>query len=181
MAYQDSHSNTFASALPSAHRCLGFIHAMFALGCLVAPLMATAIASAPGEGDEGWRKVYYLLIGFAALNLLGVAVAFRDSIWQRGSHAQQQQEQKRNKEALTEIWQLLKLKNLWLISSFYFFNAGAWSTAGGLFLFHTVYSAIIKLTVYRLGRRVSHNIPPWQSQIHGIRANRVLGDRKSVV
>src|SRR4051812_17496868 len=45
MSFQDSHSNTFVASVNGAHRWLGFIHAMYALGCLVAPFVATGIAS----------------------------------------------------------------------------------------------------------------------------------------
>ena len=146
MAYQDSHANTWASAQPRAHRCLGFIHAMFALGCLFGPLVATAVASAgPVErlGLEAWRMAYFPLIGIHVVNLLGVGVAFRDSLWRRrgqasnegqGSHGDRdddQRQQRRNKEALQEVGQLMKLKNLWRMGGFYLFNGGAWSAAGG--------------------------------------------------
>jgi hypothetical protein len=44
MAYNESHANTFAASVDGAHRLLGFIHAMYALGCLIASFVATAIA-----------------------------------------------------------------------------------------------------------------------------------------
>ncbi|KAM0372852.1 hypothetical protein ACHAO7_010756 [Fusarium culmorum] len=34
MGYQDTHANAWASGLPNAHHCPGFIHAMFALASL---------------------------------------------------------------------------------------------------------------------------------------------------
>ena len=147
MAFQDTHANTWASGLPRAHRSLGFIHAMFALGCLVGPLVATAVASAEsagkGLGLESWRMAYFPLIGVHVVNLVGVLAAFRDPLWSRNRQPstpddqdgdQDQREQRRNKEALKDIGQLIKLKNFWLIGGFYLFNCGAWSTAGGLSL-----------------------------------------------
>ncbi|KAG9388175.1 FucP Fucose permease [Pyrenophora tritici-repentis] len=45
MAYNESHANTFVASIDGAHRLLGFIHAMYALGCLISPFVATAIAA----------------------------------------------------------------------------------------------------------------------------------------
>ena len=44
-AFQDSQANTFVSSIKKAHRWLGLIHDCYALGCLVGPLVAAAIAS----------------------------------------------------------------------------------------------------------------------------------------
>ncbi|KAM0253632.1 hypothetical protein ACHAQJ_007207 [Trichoderma viride] len=132
MAFQDTHSNTYVSAIKDSHRWLSFIHAMYALGGLVGPLISTAIASAEETHEGGWRKVYYVTLGTSALNVIAVALAFRDTLFQlKSQSAEIQRERRRNKEALEEIGQLLKLKNVWLMSAFYFFQSGAWSTAGG--------------------------------------------------
>lgn len=80
---------------------------------------------------------YFPLIGIHVVNLLGVGAAFRDSLWKKWRSSEDdnnQRERRRNKEALNEIGQLLKLKNLWLMGGFYLFNCGAWSSAGGLTL-----------------------------------------------
>jgi fucose permease len=45
MAYNESHANTFVASIDGAHRLLGFIHAMYALGCLIASFVATVIAA----------------------------------------------------------------------------------------------------------------------------------------
>ncbi|KAI6755654.1 hypothetical protein HG531_004760 [Fusarium graminearum] len=149
MGYQDTHANAWASGLPNAHRCLGFIHAMFALGCLVGPLVATAIATATGSGHsttngiEAWRMGYFQLIGIHGLNLIGMLLAFGNPLrrWKTLEVAIPQASangtansdviQQRNKDALRDIGQLLKMKNFWLIGGFYLFNCGAWSAAGG--------------------------------------------------
>ncbi|KAL7932887.1 major facilitator superfamily domain-containing protein [Trichoderma chlorosporum] len=132
MAFQDTHSNTYVSAVRDSHRWLGFIHAMYALGGLVGPLISTAIASAEEAREGGWRMVYYVTLGTCALNLVAVSLAFRDTLFlMKSQSAEAQRETRRNKEALEEVGQLLKLKNVWLMSAFYFFQSGAWSTAGG--------------------------------------------------
>lgn len=106
---------------------------MYALGGLVGPLISTAIATAEEDREEGWRMVYYVTLGTSALNLIAVALAFRDTLFlMKSQSVEAQREERRNKEALEEVGQLLKLKNVWLMSAFYFFQSGAWSTSGGM-------------------------------------------------
>ncbi|KAH7246654.1 major facilitator superfamily domain-containing protein [Fusarium tricinctum] len=150
MGYQDTHANAWAGGLPQAHRCLGFIHAMFALGCVVGPLTATAIATATGSGHskqkgiEAWRMGYFQLIGIHALNLIGMLLAFGNPLKQRKIREQivplarstatadpEIVERRRSKEDLRDVGQLLRMKSFWLIGGFYLFNCGAWSAAGG--------------------------------------------------
>lgn len=132
MAYQDSHSNTFVSSLHNVpHRWLSFIHACYALGCFVGPLIATAIANSPNSmGIEGWRRVYLVLVGINFANQVGVTAAFKDTLWSRlkvavpgagGSGGGQ----KRNRTAIRDTADVLKLRALWLLSMFYFFELGA--------------------------------------------------------
>ncbi|KAI0201274.1 major facilitator superfamily domain-containing protein [Astrocystis sublimbata] len=131
MAYQDAHSNTFVSNLHNVpHRWLSFIHACYALGTFIGPLIATAIANAPNSlAIDGWRRVYFVLLGVSVLNVVGVMVAFRDTLYTRLQHARYEPE--RNRLALVAMGRLLKSKTLWLISMFYFFQLGATFTAGG--------------------------------------------------
>ena len=153
MAYQDAHSNTFVTNVNVAHRWLGFIHAMYALGCLVGPLVATAIASNAsgaglggkadtGKGSDGWKKAYYVLVGIGVLNMVGVAISFADSLWtwkdkrtsdEEGANIEgvDQQAKQKNRMAMKEMGELLKLKDVWIISLFYFMELGAAITAGG--------------------------------------------------
>ncbi|KAF9881257.1 putative mfs transporter protein [Colletotrichum karsti] len=135
MALQDSHSNTFVSGLGLAHRWLGFIHASYAAGLLVGPLVATAIASKGGMtgGVESWRAVFFALIGIAFVNVVGVLVGFRDSLWQRGMHKRSNDpgNSGRSRAAIEELKQTVKSKALWLLSLAYFLQLGAIFTAGG--------------------------------------------------
>ncbi|KAK8047791.1 MFS general substrate transporter [Apiospora saccharicola] len=150
MAYQDSHANTFVSGLPNVpHRWLGFIHACYALGCLVGPLIATSLATSAETpsgltgaattttGFGGWRRVYFILIGIGAVNMAGVVMAFKDSLWrdnrpQQPQHQQQQLRQRqKTKAAFQDLTSLFRSRALWLLSLFYFFNLGALLTAGG--------------------------------------------------
>ncbi|KAI1824681.1 MFS general substrate transporter [Xylaria intraflava] len=133
VAYQDAHSNTFVSNLKNVpHRWLSFIHACYALGTFIGPLIATAIANAPNSSVvEGWRRVYFVLIGISVLNVAGVMIAFRDTLYSRLRVENETRGQKRNRLALINMAKLLKSKTLWLLSLFYFFELGATFTAGG--------------------------------------------------
>ncbi|KAI1108105.1 MFS general substrate transporter [Nemania sp. NC0429] len=133
MAYQDAHSNTFVSNLKNVpHRWLSFIHACYALGTFVGPLIATAIANASNTlAAAGWRRVYFVLIGISVLNVLGVMVAFRDTLYSRLHAKNEPRSQKRNRMAMATMVKLFKSKTLWLLSLFYFFELGASFTAGG--------------------------------------------------
>ncbi|KAI1391204.1 MFS general substrate transporter [Hypoxylon trugodes] len=135
MAYQDSHSNTFVSGLRNVpHRWLSFIHACYALGCFIGPLIATAIATSPNSmAIDGWKRVYLVLIGICVVNVVGVAVAFRDTLFAgfkaRDNNADNNNQQK--KSTRNTMFRVLASKTLWLLSAFYFFVLGAAFTAGG--------------------------------------------------
>ena len=147
-AYQDSYSNTYVATVPGAHRWLGFIHAMYSLGCLTGPFIATLVAS-----HSKWYYTYAVEAGLGAVNLAFVFGAFgRDMLAERKEKAMQARDAEsnaqvtpsreipatderdtryRNKQAFKEIQQTLRLRAVWLISLFFFFFLGAAITAGG--------------------------------------------------
>lgn len=158
-AYQDSFSNTFVASLPVAHRWLGFIHAMYMLGCLTGPFIATPVAS-----NTKWYLTYAVEAGLGAINLAFVLLAFgADMLKDRKTHQTARREEgsgtelgqvsggsrpgstnattdnessndgtrARNKQAFEEIKQALRLRSVWLLSLFYFFYLGAVITVSG--------------------------------------------------
>lgn len=154
-AFQDALGNTFVSGVRAAHRWLGFIHAMYALALLVGPLLATAIASSatPGDGggfvrgEESWKRTYFVTVGLGVVNVVWVMFAFRDTLWspRRGEGALggdgdeegpgralgEEQERQTALSAIRDMGAMLKVKDVWLISLFFFFALGAAQTAGG--------------------------------------------------
>ncbi|KAI0885284.1 MFS general substrate transporter [Annulohypoxylon maeteangense] len=134
MAFQDAHSNAFVSGLRNVpYRWLGFIHACYALGLFVGPLVGTGVATV-GNGDgegEGWRRVYFVLVGICVLNVFGVIVAFGDTLWGRASPGGSGGAEMRNREAVRGMLRILRTRTFWLLSLFYFFTLGAGMTAGG--------------------------------------------------
>ncbi|KKY37698.1 putative mfs transporter [Diaporthe ampelina] len=133
-AYQDALGNTFVSGVRVAHRWLGCIHAMYALALLVGPLVATAVASSasPGNGggfvggEESWKRTYFVTLGLGVVNLVWVMVAFRDTL-----AVGEEQHGQTALSALRDMGTMLKVKDVWLISLFFFFALGTAQTTGG--------------------------------------------------
>src|SRR5689334_13003532 len=77
IALQDSQANTYVSSLgASAHRYLGLIHAMYGVGLLLGPLIATAIAG----HTSNWRLFYLVMIALNAPNCIFVGWTFSDTM-----------------------------------------------------------------------------------------------------
>lgn len=127
-AYQDSHANTFVSTVKGAHRWLGFIHSMYSLGLLVSPFVATAVATA--NYPSKWALFYLFPLGLSVVNLALVALSFGEDIRfiPRTANAE---ERGRNRSAMDEGKQLVKLGDLWRLCLFFLFYLGVSTTSGG--------------------------------------------------
>nr|XP_001390795.2 MFS transporter [Aspergillus niger CBS 513.88] len=135
-AFNDTHANTYVAAVKAAHRWLGFIHAMYMAGCLVGPLVATAVASANRQSQ--WNLFYIFPLGLGLINLILILIAFRDSMSvQHSSEAPQSDDPQpssqdaRSTRAVREIKDTLRVPAVWLTSLYFFFFLGAAITAGG--------------------------------------------------
>ncbi|CAG8908285.1 unnamed protein product [Penicillium egyptiacum] len=128
-AYNDTHANTFVSALNGAHRWLGFIHAMYMAGCLVGPFVATGVASA--NADSKWYLFYLFPLGIGVVNLAFVSGSFRDRMAAPTTLRVERGGTTGPNSALKEIKDTLSTPGVWLLSLFFFFFLGASITAGG--------------------------------------------------
>lgn len=174
---------------------------MWALALVFGPLAATVIASnlTDGGGIEGgviggenaWRRTYFITIALGVVNLLGVMVGFRDTLWQakwrqveqqpradeRGESRQQQQEKETTASGLRDMVDILKVKDVWLIGLFFFFALGASMTSSGAS--HTLslpyptrlFTHSVPL---RLGRRIPLPHPPRRPLKSGLRSHGLL-------
>lgn len=133
----------------SVHRWLGFIHAMYMAGCLVAPFGAASIAATgtgtgtgaamgtPAEGvDSRWWLFYTVPLGLGVVNLVLVLVSFRDMLGFVGRDKGRAQtagaaETNPKKSATSLIKDALRTRSVWLLSMFFFFYLGVVVTAGG--------------------------------------------------
>ena len=130
-AFNDTHANTYVSSVKAAHRWLGFIHAMYMAGCLVGPLVATAVASANRQSQ--WNLFYIFPLGLGAVNLVLVLIAFRDRMSTTPVPATQLTDSvdSKRRRAVREIKDTLRVPAVWLTSLYFFFFLGAAITAGG--------------------------------------------------
>ena len=138
-AFQDTHANSYvASASKGAHRWLGFIHAMYMAGCLVAPFAASPIASA--KSPSVWYLFYTLPAGLGAINLVMCLLAFRSTFRLKGklqsspaneNSPDEHNPESQHKAASQLIKRTLKQSSLWYISVFFFFYLGMTLTASG--------------------------------------------------
>jgi nitrate/nitrite transporter NarK len=109
---------------------------MYGFGCLVSPFVATAIASTV---PSRWTLFYCFPLGLSILNIVSVVVAFRESMTMVGRTSARDingESAGRNKTALMELRQVLKLRDLWIISLFYFLYLGVCFAAGGEIAFN---------------------------------------------
>ena len=135
-ALQDTQANTFVSGVKHAHRWLGVVHGCYALGGLVGPLMAAALAS---NLEGHWAKFYTIPLGIGFLNVVLCIYAFRDETpiyaRYRGRDVQNAQttgsEVRRSAFAAKELSATVKQRSVWLLSLFFFLYLGTAITAGG--------------------------------------------------
>ncbi|TEA10612.1 Bypass of stop codon protein 6 [Colletotrichum sidae] len=140
-AYQDAGCNAYVASVKAAHRWLALIHALYMAGCLVAPFVATPIASA-GQTSR-WYLFYSFPLGICVLNLALACFAFRNTIRfgrkrRNGrdlssiSEAEQRTVEEEQKKTPRQLMNMaLSTKALWAISLFFFFFLGASITASG--------------------------------------------------
>ena len=134
-ALQDTQANTFVSSVRNAHRWLGVVHGCYALGGLVGPLIAAALAS---NFAGHWAKFYTVPLGVGFLNLVLCIYAFRDETpmyarFKRRDvyNLQTTGEVRRSAFAANELGATVKQKSVWLLSIFFFIYLGTAITAGG--------------------------------------------------
>jgi fucose permease len=127
---QDAQANTFVASVKAAHRWLAVIHASYMIGCLVGPLVATAIAS---NRPQSWALFYSIPLGLGVLNLMLVWLSFRGDILLRKSAVGdvENEETSRARTAWNEMKETIGNKTVWLLSLFYFFYLGVGITIGG--------------------------------------------------
>jgi fucose permease len=132
MAYNDTHANTYVASVKGAHRWLGFVHAMYALGCLISPFVATSIAA---RINHPWPLFYLFLVGIGAINLVGLVILFRDDMKIDPATSPpelvERERTNRGNNANRDIIDTLKSPSVYLLALFYFFMLGAAITAGG--------------------------------------------------
>ncbi|KAF4985730.1 hypothetical protein FDECE_16370 [Fusarium decemcellulare] len=119
VAYLDAQANTIVANMDNAHRWLGILHAVYGLGALVAPLIATTLASQTSY----WHYFYLIMLGLCCVNVVLVFFAFRRYISRQTKDASTQ--------ANRQLKQALSKKAVWILCLFFFLYVGAEVTSGG--------------------------------------------------
>ncbi|KAJ3053516.1 hypothetical protein HK097_004110 [Rhizophlyctis rosea] len=100
IAFQDSQTNVYVASLGDlAHRWLGLIHAMWGVGCLIGPFVATAIANAD---STKWQRFYILMVVLSCINFIGVLVGFWEFV-RIGHRGQKQHDGKVVRESVEDL------------------------------------------------------------------------------
>lgn len=133
-AYNDTHANTYVSSVKASHRWLGFIHAMYMAGCLIAPFLSTSIANA--NTPSKWNFYYLFPLGLGLMNVALLSIAFYDHMHvirpsEQGVESTTGGTDSRGRRAMREVKNTLRVPSVWLLSLFFFFFLGAAITGGG--------------------------------------------------
>jgi fucose permease len=120
VVYQDAQANTFVANVANAHRWLGLMHAIYSLGAIIAPLVATTIAAQTPH----WNYYYCIMLGLGVLDIGFLAWGFRASLLKPSSKSAKENANKDLKKALSS-------PVVWILSGFFFLYVGAEVTSGG--------------------------------------------------
>ena len=121
VAFQDAQANTFAAGVNNAHWYLGLLHAVYGAGALVAPLVATVIATK----TPYWHYYYVLMLGVTAVDVGLLTYTFWKGIFMPVSATAKD-------TASKELSMALSKRATWVLAMFFFFYVGAEVTTGGL-------------------------------------------------
>jgi len=142
----DAQANTYQANLPRAHLYLGCLHAFYGTGALIAPLLATAIATSDSTYKR-WYYFYFIALGLTVVNCLLNGWVFREDIisaWKnnvkgRGKYAptveneaiRQEENAAKKTKANQDFKRIVKRKEVWVLCLYLFFYVGTEVTAGG--------------------------------------------------
>lgn len=119
IALQDAQANSFVGGVNDAHRWLGVLHAVYGLGALISPLIATKIASS----TPYWHYFYCVLMSIAAINIGLILMAFKKGLGKGAAGARER--------AGSDLKKTISNRVVILMSLFFFVYVGAEVTAGG--------------------------------------------------
>ena len=120
IAYQDAQANTFAANVKKAHYWLGMLHAVYGLGALIAPLVATSIAAT----TPYWHYYYCVMLGVTVLDIVFLGLTFRKGLFRPASSTAKETASSEFKGALAQ-------RVVWIMCLYLFFYVGAEVTSGG--------------------------------------------------
>ncbi|KAH6692259.1 major facilitator superfamily domain-containing protein [Plectosphaerella plurivora] len=114
----------WVGAMDKSNTIQGFMHSTYSLGALLAPLIATAMVARAGLP---WYTYYYIMLGIAALEWVGLSIAF----WQQTGAVYRAEHPREEGAKGAGTKEALKSKVTWLCSSFFFIYMGVEVGLGG--------------------------------------------------
>jgi fucose permease len=125
---EDAAWNAWIGDMANSNEVMGFLHGCYGLGATIAPLIATSMITKAGLP---WWTFYYMMVGFAALELVAGAWAFWDETGEefRRKHPRTTEHGgARMKEA---IWTMPAARTTWTVTAFLFIYMGVEVGIGG--------------------------------------------------
>ncbi|KAF4995412.1 hypothetical protein FGRMN_5196 [Fusarium graminum] len=114
----------WVGAMDKANTVQGFLHASYSLGALFAPLIATSMVV---TADLPWYTYYYLMIGMAVVEWVGLTIAF----WHKTGAVYRVEHANTSDENGAGTREALKSKVTWLCALFFFAYMGVEVGLGG--------------------------------------------------
>lgn len=113
----------WVGAMDKANTIQGLLHSCYSLGALFAPLIATSMVV---TAELPWYSYYYLMVGLAGLELVGLTIVF----W-RKTGSVYRAEHSHNESSGAGTTEALKSKVTWLCALFFFAYMGVEVGLGG--------------------------------------------------
>ncbi|KAJ4003614.1 hypothetical protein NW766_012063 [Fusarium irregulare] len=114
----------WVGAMDKANTVQGFLHASYSLGALFSPLIATSLVV---SYELPWYTFYYIMIGIATLEWVGLTVSF----WRMTGAVYQLEHKNESEDTGAGTREALKSKVTWLCSLFFFAYMGVEVGLGG--------------------------------------------------
>ncbi|KAK1143187.1 hypothetical protein N8T08_006885 [Aspergillus melleus] len=120
VAFQDAQANAFTITVKNAHRWLGILHAVYGGGTIIAPLIASTIASRTPE----WHHYYLVTMGLGVVNVVLLVGTFWKGLFRPNIASAKD-------TADGEFRAVVRSKAVWILNGFFFLYAGAEVASGG--------------------------------------------------
>ncbi|UNI16615.1 hypothetical protein JDV02_003039 [Purpureocillium takamizusanense] len=124
----DAAWNAWVGNLANSSELLGFLHALYGVGGVVSPLVATTLIT---KANLPWYTFYYIMIGLAGIELAVLASAFWDSNGATYRSVYQESEADSNSKLIEALFQKPASRVCWVAAVFLLCYVGAEVALGG--------------------------------------------------
>ncbi|GJN78851.1 hypothetical protein PLIIFM63780_002361 [Purpureocillium lilacinum] len=124
----DAAWNAWVGNLANSSELLGFLHALYGVGGVVSPLIATTLIT---KANLPWYSFYYIMIGLAGIELVVLASAFWDSNGATYRRVYQESELDSHSKLTEALFQKPAARVCWVAAVFLLCYVGAEVALGG--------------------------------------------------